>query len=325
MLLHERIKEVSALVFERSKESTKNNIFYDDKTLQTLTINALKLLPLPLRIFLKKNNCSPLKDELSEILRKHGLVITSGSDSSRAERTQRSSVKEAAVPQTPDPICESDENIAIPAIETEMILDREKELQKEISTFVKKPAEDEKSAIESTKALSCIAIKQAEKHSGEPAVPINVTEPVGSMPVVDRQSQRTNYMKFAIIGITIIFLILAGFFVKSYLSKPAGQAEKEIVSKPPSVQPVKPIYQPKPAIEQPKEQPPATAAERPSKPDTVNSTTSPMERPIAAQKVKKQETASSKQKSSAAPESTREPEPKKQEKKSFAPHSRDDL
>lgn len=104
--------------------------------------------------------------------------------------------------------------------------------------------------------------------------------------------------KFAIIGAVIVILILGGLFIKSYLTKPAVQELQKVIkrSEPPSSQP--PVVREVPTDQQPK--------------NNITSVQSTVSEPGgAAQKDRMLNVAA---------------KPKQQEpKRSFAPHSRDDL
>lgn len=128
-------------------------------------------------------------------------------------------------------------------------------------------------------------------------------------------SQRS-YMKFIIIGVVVLALIVIGLFLKSHLTNTGDQIGRDAVQKPQPVVP-KQVDQPRPAeqqpiIEQPIQQPAATAIDQPQvATGLTHKQQAPVERP--------------RQQSATMPETIKDQGPAKVEKKSFAPPSRDNF
>ncbi len=147
----------------------------------------------------------------------------------------------------------------------------------------------------------------AQKKHFSPSVAVAQPEIKGS---------ERSYMKFVIIGVIVLVLVVAAFFLKSYLSKTSDQEGKDILQKPQPAQLQKPVERPNPTgqqpiVEQPIQQPVPTAVDSPQRTTELKH-----KQPAPVARPKPQ---------SVPPDTIKDQEPTKVEKKSFAPHSRDDL
>lgn len=306
--IKEQIKKIAAEAFKKAGITSKTAL-HDEQKFNTAVGIAHKLLPLPMRILVKKE---ALRDFLKDILLQTKDVpekeLQMRDDIVSSENEKNGAIAKAV--RVEEPVVRRTE--PQPPLRVEQAVGEGAKVS-EIDRFVKP------------------ALRKQETTANKAASSSKTSARVAK--TVADEKQNSNYVKYVIIGVAIVVVIAAGFFLKTYLTKPSDQNAKGVVPKPQPAQPQKPLEVPKrvepipTVVEQPKEQRPTAAGESPASVNpAVKNQTAPAERSATTGKpIKKETAAKAKQQIAPQPEATKDQLPKKNEKKSFAPHSRDDL
>jgi hypothetical protein len=181
--------------------------------------------------------------------------------------------------------------------------------------------------VSANKIRDAIDVEEISQKSGEKANLMATASRLEKCPP-DKSNKKYNLVMYAIIGLVISILIVVGYLAKSYFNKHSDQLGRNVKQKPEELlKPSKPKPSEKlPIVEQPKEQPSAAVVKPPPIPSINENQPKPTKRASSVRKHRKHEvSAKAKQTLVLSLEETKEQKPKKKEKKSFAPHSRDEL
>jgi large-conductance mechanosensitive channel len=214
------------------------------------------------------------------------------------EQTKEESLKKEDIVFTP-----KEKTINVSTVEKEeKIIARKEEPKVEPQIVQTRPKEDIKVVTEIKKPVRDADAKQEEKTFEKPIkkpAPVNVATEKATITPGD--SQKKSYAKFVVIVVIAVILAVAIFFVKSYLSN----AKKEVTQE---AQPQKPVdLSASKPLEETQSKSSQQAATAPDKSNEQGTLIIPKQQQVPV------------------PEKPVEQESPKQEKKSFAPHSRDNL
>jgi hypothetical protein len=321
----EQIKRVSELALKKFS-LVNNEAPYNEENISIIAKLAYKLLPLPIRIRIKKDHFKPLKVEIKNLLfelkneTEQEIIVPDIQSTIDKDQSEQNLLEETRVPAS------GEEAISVPPVPKEQETIFGKEDIRVGSQMSAEELEEDTKIIIGGKADTVMEtdLKPVEKPFGKLKEHMASTS-VAAEKVITSSTlgEKKSFAKYIIAGIAIIALIVVAFFVKSYLSKPPMQPE--------TIQrPVEPAQGLKPA-ELPESEPKQVESQRPpapieSKPDGIAKQPIPSTPIIPEQKQEKYETVkTTKQQPQTIPDKPKEQAPIKQEKKTFAPPSRDNF
>ncbi len=299
-IIKKRIKNASVIAFNRT-DVANNEIVSNDK-LNAITKIVYKLLPLPIRIRIRKNNYELLKREIRDLLGTKKDVI----DRDALTATDRNKSGSSFI-ENKDSLKFEEKILKYSVVDNEEIVTKGEDTKVEPKPVAEESMQEAKHIVENKSNAKETSVNGPTEKPVKHIIPETHTE---KSTTTYAPARTINYVKFVIIGASIIVLIIAVYFIKSFLSKPSTQSAITQESKP---------FQSKKTIKQRT----TTKQQVESKPFVPVNGTSNMTQP---ERLPEKVMPEQKQKPPVAvPKSVKEQETNKSEKKSFAPPSRDDF